>query len=147
MSNSFPLMIESMVAVLLLLTILYCVRLNNSIKRLKGDETELKATIAELLTAAQTAERAIAGLKMTTHEAGQTLSERLRDAERFSTEISRQIEAGGGILNRLAQIAAVPTAPAGMRNSKPAVPDPKTIMAAAQAFADRARSRVKGLAA
>jgi hypothetical protein len=107
----------------------------------------LKATIAELVTATQTAERAIAGLKMTIHESEQTLSERLRDAEHFSAEIARQIAAGGGILSRLAQIAAVPTPPVKTRESEPAVPDPKTIMAAAQAFADRARSRVKGLAA
>ena len=36
--NVLPLTIESLVAILLLLTILYCVRLNDQLKRLKADE-------------------------------------------------------------------------------------------------------------
>ena len=147
MSYGFPLMIESLVAILLLFTILYCVRLNNGIKRLKGEETTLKTTIAELITATETAERAIVGLRTTVREADQTLGEHLRASERFSVEIGRQIEAGAGILSRLTQIAAVRSAMAGTQDAKPAVPDPKSIMAAAQAFAERTRSRVKGLAA
>ena len=64
MSYDFGLMIESLVAILLLLTILYCVRLNRQLQRLKADEQSLKATIAELITATEIAERAIAGLKI-----------------------------------------------------------------------------------
>ena len=68
MSNILRLMIESLVAILLLLTIVYCVRLNEQLKRLKADEQSLKATIAELITATEIAERAIAGLKVTVRE-------------------------------------------------------------------------------
>jgi len=50
-SYSFGLMIESLVAILLLLTIGYCVILNGRLKRLKADEQALKGTIAELITA------------------------------------------------------------------------------------------------
>lgn len=142
-----PLTIEGLVSVLLLLTILYCVRLNTQLKRLKADETAMKATIAELLTATESAERAIAGLKTTVREADQTLGESLRGAERFSTDIAKQIEAGGELLNRLTQIAGVQKVNAAPAPDKPATPDPKAIVAAAQAFAERARSRVKGLAA
>ena len=55
MTFGFPFIIESMVAVLLLFTILYCVRLNKSIEQLKGGEKSLKATIAELIIATETA--------------------------------------------------------------------------------------------
>ena len=58
MSN-FGLMIESLVAILLLLTIAYCVTLNKRLKRLRADEMALKATISELITATEIAERAI----------------------------------------------------------------------------------------
>ena len=49
MINVLPLTIESLVAVLLLLTILYCVRLNEQLKRLKADGTSMQQTIAELI--------------------------------------------------------------------------------------------------
>ena len=103
--NVLPLTIESLVAILLLLTILYCVRLNGQLKRLKADEGAMQATIAELVTATETAERAIAGLKATVREADETLGERLRAAEQFSAEIVRNTEAGAEVLSRLAQIA------------------------------------------
>jgi hypothetical protein len=45
-SFSFGLMIESLVAVLLLITIGYCMILNRRLKRLRGDEQALKATIS-----------------------------------------------------------------------------------------------------
>ena len=78
MSNGLGLMIESLVAVLLLLTITFCIVLNGRLKKLKADEQALKATISELITATEIAERAIAGLKMTVRDCDQNLSERLR---------------------------------------------------------------------
>ena len=82
MSYGFGIIIESLVAILLLLTIAYCVVLNNRLKRLKADEQALKATIAELITATEIAERAVAGLKTTALECDRTLGERLRIADR-----------------------------------------------------------------
>jgi hypothetical protein len=146
-SAILPLTIEGLVSVLLLLTILYCVRLNSQLKRLKADETTMKATIAELLAATESAERAIAGLKTTVNEADQTLGESLRSAERFSADIAQQIDAGGELLSRLTQIAGVRSAAPAPAPVKPAAPDPKAIVAAAEAFAERARSRTRGLAA
>ena len=146
MSNILPLTIESLVAVLLLLTILYCVRLNGQLKRLKADETAMKATIAELVVATETAERAIVGLKNTTREIDHTLTDRLRSAEQFSAEIADRIAAGQDVLAKLTRIAtARGTAPA--PEARPAEPDAKAILAAAQAFAERARSRMRDVAA
>ena len=51
MSHSLGIVIESLVAVLLMLTIGYCMLLNKRLKRLKADEHSLKATIAELIKA------------------------------------------------------------------------------------------------
>ena len=50
MSHSLGIVIESLVAVLLMLTIGYCMLLNKRLQRLKADEHSLKATIAELLS-------------------------------------------------------------------------------------------------
>jgi hypothetical protein len=149
-----PLTIESMVAVLLLLTILYCVRLNAQLKRLKGDESTMKTTIAELVTAVEAAERAIAGLKATVRETEATLGERLRGAEAFSAEMLRNTEAGAQVLTRLTQIADAKPWLMGVQAGgeapappKPAAPDPNQIAAAAQAFTERAKSRARDLAA
>jgi hypothetical protein len=145
MSHASGLIIESFVAFLLMLTIGYCVMLNNRLKRFKSDEQSLKATISELITATEIAERAIGGLKLTVRDCDQNIGERLRTAERFAADISAQIDAGEEVLDRLTQIAGV-VRPAPVPVAAPA-PDPKAVAAAAQAFAERARSRVKGLAA
>src|SRR5829696_5489802 len=135
--------IETLVAVLLLLTIAYSVMLNKRLKRLRSDEMTLKATISELITATEIAERAIGGLKLTVRECDQGLGERLRTAERFSAEIARQIGAGEEVLAKLTRIVT---------GARPApreadIPDTKATLAAAQAFAERARARVASVAA
>ena len=105
MSQQLGVLIESMVSILLLLTILYCVRLNKQIRLLKADEQSLRATIGELITATEIAERAIAGLKQTMREGEQVLSSRLQRSERISADIERQIKAGEQLLGKLARIA------------------------------------------
>jgi hypothetical protein len=142
----FGFMIESLVAVLLLLTIAYCVILNNRLKRLKADEQSLKATIAELITATEIAERAVAGLKATAHECDATLGERLRTADQYCAELNQQIKAGDVLLKRLSRIVAA-ARPADGSCEPVAAPDPKAVALAAQAFAERARTRLGSLAA
>ncbi len=114
-----------------------------------------RRTISELITATEIAERAVAGLKATAHECDQTLGERLRAAERFSAGMERQLKAGEILLTELMRtgIAPVPATVVTQPAAPPAasVPDAKAVVAAAQAFADRARERarerVNGLAA
>jgi hypothetical protein len=144
--NVLPLTIEGLVSILLLLTILYCIRLNEQLKRLKADGTSMQRTIAELLAATESAERAIAGLKVTVREADATLGERLKAAEHYSAEMKRNATAGAEVLDRLTKIAGEHLTPATKEGQEPP-PDPKSIVAAAQAFAVRTRARVKGLAA
>jgi hypothetical protein len=136
--------VETMVALLLLLTILYCVRLNRQLRLLKADEQTLRATISELITATEIAERAIAGLKSTMKEGEQNLGGRLERIERITSELDEQLAAGEQLLERLQRIAG---AGAGRADSKPPVPDAKAVAAAAQAFAERTRQRLSGLAA
>ena len=81
MNYHFGFAIESMVSVLLLLTILYCVRLNKQLRLLKADEQSLRVTISELVTATEIAERAIGGLKQTMREGEQVLSAKLARSE------------------------------------------------------------------
>ena len=143
MSYHYGFLVETMVSVLLLLTILYCVRLNKQLRLLKADENSLRATISELVTATEIADRAIAGLKSMMHQGEQALSEKLERGEVLATELDLHLSAGNQLLARLVRIAGV-TRPVG---ESPAVQDAKAVAAAAQAFADRARSRLSDQAA
>jgi hypothetical protein len=144
------LIIESLVAVLLLLTIGFCLLLNNRLKKLKADEQTLKGTISELITATEIAERAIAGLKMTVRDCDLNLSERLRAGDHLARELGRQLENGSQILSQIAQITLAarmvkPTAaPAPEPVSQPAA---QATAQAASAFAARARQRLGNRAA
>lgn len=102
---SVGMMIELLVAMLLVLTISYCVTLNRRLKRLRNDEEALRATIAELITATEIAERAILGLKATAGDCDRNLAHRLREAERLSGELQHYVEQGEGVVGRLVKIS------------------------------------------
>jgi hypothetical protein len=139
-SYQYGFLVETMVSVLLLLTILYCVRLNNQLRLLKADEHSLRATISELITATEIAERAIGGLKATMREGEQALSTRLDRGEQLSADIEHQIKAGEELLARITRIAGAGR----VADEAPQVPDAKSVAAAAQAFAERTRARMSG---
>jgi hypothetical protein len=139
-SYHYGFLVETMVSILLLLTILYCVRLNSQLRLLKADEQSLRATISELITATEIAERAIGGLKSTMREGEQSLSARLDRTEQVSTDIERQLKAGEDLLARLTRIAFAGR----VVDEAPPVPDAKAVAAAAQAFAERTRARMSG---
>lgn len=150
MSHSFGIAIESLVAVLLMLTIGYCMVLNSRLKRLKADEHSLKATIGELITATEIAERAIGGLKHTVRDVNEHLGGQLTSASQMSLQLKKQLAEGDNVLRRLSRIA-VAARPASEPEPQPEAPAApkvsaaKAIAAAAQAFSDRRRS--DGLAA
>src|SRR5438874_8879008 len=149
MSHSFGVAIESLVAVLLLLTIGYCMLLNARLKRLKADEHSLKATIAELITATEIAERAIGGLKHTVRDVNENLGNQLTAAAQISLQLKKQLAEGDNVVRRLSRIA-IAARPGGEAEpeSEPAparAPAARAIAAAAQAFSER--KRANGLAA
>jgi hypothetical protein len=168
--------IDCVVAILLVMTIGYCMMLNRRLKLLKADEQSLRATISELVTATEIAERAIGGLKITVHECDMGLGERLRKAERLAGDIDRAVVSGKDLISRLSQIvsagrradelalaetsdaakftAKIETKGEAKTESKAASDirtalkiDPRAVAAAAEAFAERLRMKVHGLAA
>jgi hypothetical protein len=154
MSHTFGIVIESLVAALLMLTIGYCMLLNSRLKRLKADEHSLKATIAELITATEIAERAIGGLKHTVRDVNENLGNQLTSAAQISQQLKKQLAEGDNVIRRLSRIAiaARPTSagpePVSEFEFEPAiaqVSSAKAVAVAAQAFSDRRRS--DGLAA
>ena len=145
MSHSFGVAIESLVAILLMLTIGYCMLLNSRLKRLKADEHSLKATIAELITATEIAERAIGGLKHTVRDVNENLGDQLAAAGQMSLQLKKQLAEGDNVLRRLSRIAIAARPAAEPEPAAPRISASNAIAAAAQAFSDRRRP--DGLAA
>ncbi|POF28202.1 DUF6468 domain-containing protein [Roseibium marinum] len=111
--------IEGMVSVLLLITIGYCWMLNKRLQRLRADEQVLRATISELMTATEIAERAILGLKTTAAEADKTLGSRLKQAQTMSHSLADQLGEGEKVFTRITQIAEAARSAMPQRESAP----------------------------
>jgi len=152
MTHTIGMTIEALVAVLLLVTIGYCMLLNKRLTRLKADEHSLKAVIAELITATEIAERAIGGLKLAVRDVNENLGAQLDQASQMSDHLKKQLAESDYVVRRLSKIAIAArpqsaAAPVTEPDLEPAatVSGAKAIAAAAQAFSER--KRAGGLAA
>jgi hypothetical protein len=105
--TAYGLVIETLVAVLLGLTICYCIILNKRLIRLRADESSMRGTIAELIAATEFAERAIKNLREITQQTNATLGEGLRASIDVTRDLDDQIARGEEVLDRIAQIAEV----------------------------------------
>ena len=146
MSHSLGIAIESLVTILLMITIGYCMLLNKRLKRLKADEQTLKATIGELITATEIAERAIGGLKHTVRDVNENLGNQLNAATEMSAQLKKQLAEADNVVRRLSKIAIAARPPeAEPAAAPPQISAAKAVAAAAQAFSDRRKAN--GLAA
>jgi len=143
MSHSLGIVIESLVAALLMLTIGYCMLLNTRLKRLKADEQSLKATIGELITVTEIAERAIGGLKHTVRDVNENHGNQIASATALADHLKKQLAEGDNVLRRLSRIAIaarpLADADASADAGAPPMSAAKANAAAAQKFADRRR--------
>jgi len=107
------LVIEAMVAILLLITIAFCMALNRRIGLLRSDEHMLRATIGDLNTATARAESAIAGLRSIAREADEVLGQRMGEAQGMLRDLEREVVDGEAVLARISAItsAAQPARP------------------------------------
>lgn len=149
---TITLIADVLVASLLVATIITCYILAKRIERLKADEASMRQTIGALISATDTAERAIAGLKLTLGDCDRTLAERLRTAERYAADLASQVEAGQAVMERIAQIVSAATL-VSPKQAEAEAEEPATVSrmadAARSAAAIRARAarRLDGQAA
>ena len=118
---TITLIADALVAILLVATIITCYILAKRIERLKADEAGMRQTVGALIAATDTAERAIAGLKLTVGDCDRTLAERLLTAERYAADLAAQVEAGQAVMERISKIvgAASMVAPKAAPEPKP----------------------------
>lgn len=105
-SFSFGLAIESIVAILLVLTIGYCYVLNKRLVNLRDDKETMRDMISDLVAATTMANSAIGQLREVAGEADVTLNSRLEEAERFSLELANHVLAGQTVVEKISKITS-----------------------------------------
>ena len=131
------LLVEGAVAVLLALTIGYCIVLNQRLKRLHADKDVMRQMVADLVGATNLANQAIKELKQTAVEADLSLNARLEEAERFGIELANHVTAGTVLIERIAKITSV------ARHSQAIEPveQPNKVQSALEQLSSRVRTR------
>lgn len=129
--------IEGAVAVLLALTIGYCVLLNQRLKRLHQDKDALRQMVADLVGATNLANQAIKELKSTAVEADLSLTARLEEAERFGVELANHVNAGTVLMERIARITSVARQSQAIETEG----EPNKVQSALQQLSARVRNR------
>ncbi len=132
------LLVETLVAILLATTIGYCIILNQRLKRLHADRSELRQMVADLVAATNLANAAIKELKSTAREAETVLETRLSEAERFGIALASHVNAGQQIMDKLVRIT---TAARVAQPIEERAPEPNKVQAALHQLSLRPRIR------
>ena len=102
------LLLEGLVAILLVLTVVYCFILDRRLRQLRSGQDGLRSLIDGLNAATERAQGGIAQLKIAGDAAGHDLRDAVTKARALSDELSVMIEAGNNIADRLADGAPKP---------------------------------------
>jgi hypothetical protein len=98
--------VEGSVAVLLAVTIGYCVILNTRLKRLHADRETLQKIVGDLVQATALANAAVMELKTAALDADNQLSSRLEEASKFEQTLSQSVATGSHLIEKIARITA-----------------------------------------
>jgi len=94
--------IETLVAVLLAVTIGYCVLVNRKLAQLRSDQSELKSIVRDLHQATDHASHAIIGLRESAAVADETLGLQLERVKVLDKKLCESIGRGDALLSKLA---------------------------------------------
>ncbi|MGL4243072.1 MAG: DUF6468 domain-containing protein [Beijerinckiaceae bacterium] len=151
MGSFLSIIIELTVIILLGVTVTYCIILDRRLQRLRADETAMRQTVVDLSLSTERAERAIDGLRSSFAECEKTLGDQLRQAEEVSAGLEETIRSGDEALDRIGRVVVNARKAAeelaqrpGLAPVAPAQPVSRVseTLAAAEAFAERARRRI-----
>lgn len=121
------LLVNSMMALLLLVTILYCWRLNKRIRVLQDSRSELAQIIREFNESTDRATQSIAEIHQATSRLSENIQHKIDRANYLATDLDMMIEKGSKLVGKPVE----PSRPA--RSSEAARPSPKEAeLAAAQ---------------
>ena len=96
--------VESSVAVLLAVTIGYCVILNARLKRLHADRETMAKTVGDLVQATSLANAAVMELKTAALDAETKLYDRLEEAASFEKSLAGHVATGSQLIEKILRI-------------------------------------------
>ena len=114
--------VETSVAVLLAVTIGYCVILNARLKRLHADRDTLQKIVGDLVQATALANAAVMELKTAALDADNQLTSRLEEAGRFEQTLAQSVATGSHLIEKIARITAAARAQMQPDAAGPAAP-------------------------
>jgi hypothetical protein len=98
------LIVEGAVAVLLAVTIGYCVILNGRLKRLHADRETMAKTVGDLVQATAMANAAVMELKTAALDAETKLFDRLEEAASFEKSLASHVSTGTQLIEKIMRI-------------------------------------------
>ena len=101
MAPSLSVLVELLLAALLATTLIYCVKLERGLRRLREDQENLNATVRALNTGIAAAHASLAGLKAAAKDAGETLSTKVGGARALADELGLLVSSGDRIASRI----------------------------------------------
>lgn len=96
-----PLIMDAVVAVLLIATICFAIKLNGRLAALRRDSERLQGLIKDLQGASGIAEDAVAALKLTASDVGRALQNTVDGAKTLEADLRFITERADGVANRL----------------------------------------------
>ncbi len=101
------LVFDVVIAILLVVTIVFCVVLCKRLKRLRADEEMMRAVVADIVQSTGKAEHAIRTLKATADECDHTLGVHLRDADLVIDDMKSTMADAEKVAHRVAEMVAI----------------------------------------
>jgi len=132
------LIMDAVVAVLLIATIVFAVKLNGRLAALRNDSARLQGLIQGLQESSGAAEDAVAALKLAAGDAGRQLQNTIEQARKLDADLNFITERAGDVANRLE------TGMRTQRDQQPAATVGVTGLSAAQQAAASAAAAADG---
>jgi hypothetical protein len=98
---SLSVAVDLVVAILLVATIFYAIKLNRRLGILRGDRAELQSLVQNLAVASQHAEAGIAALKVAAEDIGRRLEKKVEEALSLREDLAYMIDGGSVVADRL----------------------------------------------
>ncbi len=98
---NLELWLDGLVAILLMITVGYCLVLNRRLTALRGNQVEMRQLLSEFTAAARQAESSVSHLKMAGDQIGGTLDQRMAAARALADELGSITQSGARLADRI----------------------------------------------
>lgn len=98
---NLELWLDGIVAILLMITVGYCLVLNRRLTALRGNQVEMRQLLSEFAEAARQAESSVSHLKIAGDQIGGALDQRMTAARALADELGSITQSGARLADRI----------------------------------------------